>query len=261
MGYDALVMRMKEYEAATDTKLVNRMPVIIRLDGRAFHTFTKGFEKPFDNRLNRAMQETMQYLCENITNCIFGYTQSDEITLVLFEQSKEAQPWFDNRIQKIVSSAASMATLKFNECLGNYWLEAEEECWHEDYKFLTGKQFRATFDARAFNLPKEEVVNNIIWRQQDAIRNSINSLAQANFSHKQLQGKNMTETVDFMIDNGINWNNLPIKYKHGSACIRKPAEVDTPNGKVIRNKWFIDNEMPVININKDYVEKLFEEGN
>ncbi|WP_300924569.1 tRNA(His) guanylyltransferase Thg1 family protein [uncultured Clostridium sp.] len=272
MKYDALGIRMKEYEAVTNTKLVNRTPVIIRLDGRAFHTFTKGFKKPFDDTLNYCMQETMKYLCENITNCIFGYTQSDEITLVLLEQSKESQPWFDNRIQKIVSSTASMATLKFNQALTNrvlfnFFNENEDEfaeCDDLEESFAktkyANKLFQATFDTRVFNLSKEEVINCIIWRQQDATKNSISSLAQANFSHKQLQGKNSIEMQDMLVnEKGINWNDIPTKYKRGSACIKKPVEINTPNGIVTRNKWVIDDEMPIITQDRDYINRLFDE--
>lgn len=258
MKYDALGIRMKEYEAVTNTKLINRMPVIIRLDGRAFHTFTKGFQKPFDTILNDCMQETMKYLCENISNCIFGYTQSDEITLVLYPKTIDTQPWFDNRIQKIVSSAAAMATLQFNK----RFTEHVKIMYIDNYvsaNKIVNKLWQATFDARVFNIPKEEVINCIIWRQQDATKNSISSLAQANFSHKQLQGKNTSDTQDMlMLEKGLNWNDIPTKFKRGSACIKKPIEINTPNGTVIRNKWVVDEEMPIITQDRNYIDKLFE---
>lgn len=239
--------RMKEYEAITDTKLIDKLPVIIRLDGRAFHSFTKGFKKPFDDTLNDIMGKTMLFLCENISNCIFGYTQSDEITLVVYNPNIESNPWFDNRSEKIVSLSASLGTLAFNKYLMENKDIDERKLW------------KATFDARAFNLPVFEVVNNIIWRQQDATKNSINCVAQANFSHKQLQGKNGSEMQDMlMLQKGINWNDTPTKYKRGMSCIRKLLDIETPNGIVKRNKWVIDEEMPIISKDREYIEKLLK---
>jgi tRNA(His) 5'-end guanylyltransferase len=191
------------------------------------------------------MGKTMLFLCENISNCIFGYTQSDEITLVLYNPNIDSEPWFDNRLEKIVSLSASLGTLAFNK----YLMEKEN--------IDERKLWKATFDARAFNVPVFEVVNNIIWRQQDATKNSINSVAQANFSHKELQGKNGSEMQDMlMLQKGINWNDTPTKYKRGMSCIRKPVEIETPNGNAIRNKWVIDEEIPIISQDREYVEKL-----
>ena len=266
MKYDALGIRMKGYEDVTNTKLVNRLPIIIRLDGKAFHTFTKGFEKPYDTLLNDCMQNTMKYLCENISNCVFGYTQSDEITLVLFQKTRESEPWFDNRIQKLCSISAALATMQFNklfaeavgklETISN--MVGNSPAILATYKKSLSKG--AFFDARVFNLPQHEVVNNIIWRQQDATKNSIASLAQANFSHKELQGKNTSQMQDMlMLVKGINWNNAPTVFKRGCACIRDLVEIDTPNGKVYRNKWVLDTEMPIITQNKEYIEKLLKE--
>lgn len=248
MDKKTLGNRMKEYEAVTDVKLINKLPVIVRLDGRAFHTFTRGLDKPFDVDFYELMKRTTLFLCENISNCVFGYTQSDEITLVLFDKNIDSNPWFDNRLEKIVSSSASMATLVFNQNL----LEISKTTNKFDRKL-----FKATFDARAFNVPVFEVVNNIIWRQQDATKNSINSVAQANFSHKELQGKNGSDMQEMLFSQkGINWNNTPTKFKRGISCIRKPVEIETPNGKAIRNKWVIDEEMPIISQDREYVEKL-----
>lgn len=267
MKYDTLGSRMKGYEDVTNTKLVNRLPVIIRLDGRAFHTFTKGFTKPFDFDFNNCMHYTMKRLCENIPNCVFGYTQSDEITLVLLNK-EENEPWFDNRVQKIVSVSASMATLYFNEAFNEYLNAYKEFAYGEqatgedqrDYEFRERKRWTATFDARVFNIPKEEVLNNIIWRQNDATKNSINSVAQAYFSHKELQGKGGSDMQDMlMLQKGINWNDTPTIYKRGCACIRQKREIETPNGIAIRNKWVIDTEMPIITQNKEYIEKLLNE--
>lgn len=128
---DKLGDRMKHnYEEASKTRLTHRMPVVIRLDGRAWHTWTKGFRKPFDELLNKAMQSTMKYLCENIQGCVLGYVQSDEITLVLIDyQTLETSAWFDYEVQKMCSVSASMATLAFNNYFNEYYLESiAEKC-------------------------------------------------------------------------------------------------------------------------------------
>ena len=115
--HDDLGTRMKEYyEAIPKSRLMRRTPVAIRIDGKAFHTYTRGFKKPFDTILIKAMQETTKYLCENIQGCVLGYTQSDEITLILVDYKKiDSAAWFDYEVQKICSIAASMATLAFNK--------------------------------------------------------------------------------------------------------------------------------------------------
>ena len=127
---DNLGMRMKEfYEKPYKTKLMRRTPVAIRIDGKAFHTFTRGFQKPFDNVLMKSMQETMEYLCKNIQGCVFGYTQSDEITLILVDYQKfTSSAWFDYEVQKICSISASMATMAFNK----FFYEAVQDWYWED---------------------------------------------------------------------------------------------------------------------------------
>jgi len=195
---DALGDRMKKYEAVSKTTLVSRMPVIIRLDGCHFHTFCKGFKKPFDPLFSKTMQATMKYLCENIQGCVLGYTQSDEITLVLIDYKKlNSSAWFDNEVQKICSVSAAMATFAFNKYFNDFYLNQLAEKGEPDkYDLAYDKARRkgALFDSQVFNIPKEEVTNCVLWRQFDAERNSINSLAQSLFSHKSLQGLNLKDT-------------------------------------------------------------------
>lgn len=188
MKGDNLGDRMKSYENISRIYLEKKMPVIVRIDGKAFHTFTRNFKKPFDEVMVKAMQDTMKYLCENVEGCVLGYTQSDEITLVLCDYKKEtSQAWFDNNMQKICSVSASMATLAFNRyfdiCLQNLNDDDKNDvttvCIYNH-----AKEKGAMFDSRAFNIPVDEVNNCLLWRQLDAIRNSIQSVAQANFSHK-----------------------------------------------------------------------------
>ena len=250
--------RMKNnYENISKTRLMRRTPVALRLDGRSFHSFTRGFKKPFDDILVETMQQTMQCLCENIQGCVFGYTQSDEITLILTDyQTLETQPWFDYEVQKMCSISASMATMIFNKfffkAVSNwYWKDPlvtnlklpSMENQKEIYDKAIDKG--AMFDCRAFNIPKEEVANLVYWRQLDAIRNSIQMVGQANFPHKQLQGKSCENIKEMLIaEKDINWNDYPIYLQRGSTC-RKGE-----------NGWEIDYNMPIIKEDRDYIEKL-----
>lgn len=262
---DDLGVRMKTfYEQIPKTKLMRRCPVALRIDGKAFHTFTRGFQKPFDEVLIKSMQETMKYLCENIQGCVLGYTQSDEITLILVDYKKlTSSAWFDYEVQKICSIAASMATMAFNKFFANnvgdyctYTYEREDNS-HEEYEHILSLAIDkgAMFDCRCFNIPKEEVTNLIYWRQLDASRNSIQMVGQANFSHKELQNKSCNEIQDMlMTQKGINWNDLPIYQKRGSCCVRnkiilfrgsimETAQLrDTSKSE---NEWIIDTEIPI----------------
>ena len=251
--------RMKRYEEVTNTYLVDKVPVIIRLDGRAFHTLCHGFAKPFDEDFSECMSYTLLKLCESISNCVFGYTQSDEITLVLYTANPEAESWFNNRTQKIVSISAAMATLYFNQRMCHLLEREANSHWPENSEKFFDKVFKGVFDARAFNIPKEEVINNLIWRQNDATKNSINAVAQANFSHRELQGKNGSQLQDMLMGKGINWNDTPTRFKRGIACVREPIKVITPHGEIIRNRWTLDYEMPILTQNPRYVTKYLEE--
>lgn len=263
MGYSEFDKRMKKYEYVTRTYLTTRTPVIIRIDGKAFHTFTRGFKKPFDDILSESMQETMKYLCENIQGCVLGYTQSDEITLVLVDYRRiDTSAWFDYNVQKCASVAASMATMKFNQVFDKLANKCREVIDHmidggdnpDSYCVTIDNAAKrgAMFDARVFNIPKEEVCNNIYWRQQDATRNSIQMVGRANFSDKQMHGKNTSQVQDMLMnEKGINWNDTPTKYKRGSCCVRI-ADAETG-----RSEWVIDNEMPILKGDgRAYVDNL-----
>lgn len=279
---DELGKRMKEYyESIPKTKLMRRTPVAIRLDGKAFHTFTRGFQKPFDEILIKSMQETMKYLCENIQGCVLGYTQSDEITLILVDyKNLNTAAWFDYEVQKMCSIAASMATMAFNKSFYSNIVNARYN--DEDLNYLdtlTKAMIKgAMFDARVFNIPKEEVINLIYWRQLDATRNSIQMVGQANFSHKELQNKscNMIQNM-LLTEKNINWNNLPTYLKRGSCCFKEEYAVDKRDGRaiedlieesidyveealnnsVVRTRWVIDKDIPIFkDEGREYIEKL-----
>lgn len=285
--HDDLGTRMKEfYEGIPKTKLMRRTPVIIRIDGKAFHTFTRGFAKPFDEILIKTMQETTKYLCENIQGCVLGYTQSDEISLVLVDYQRfETSAWFDYEIQKMCSIAASMTTMAFNRIFAKNVKEYDME-WkcgltpqsvkiqkaHYDYIDVLNKAVEkgAMFDARVFNIPKEEVTNCIYWRQLDASRNSIQMVGQANFSHKELHCKTCNNIQDMLMEQkNINWNDFPTYQKRGTCVIKEeyypePAkgyENCEVNALDVRTRWVIDKDIPIFKgEGRNYIEKLVMVG-
>ena len=271
---DELGKRMKEYyEQVPKTRLVRRMPVAIRLDGKAFHTFTRGFKKPFDEILIKSMQETMQKLCENIQGCVLGYHQSDEITLILVDYKKiTSSAWFDYEVQKMSSIAASMCTLYFNQIfrtnVNAFFAGKGGDELGEYHKIMSmARDKGALFDARCFNIPKEEVTNLIYWRQLDATRNSIQMVGQANFSHKELQNKSCNQIQDMlMTERGLNLNDLPTYQKRVSCCIKtevtatfaeEDEEGNVVTGTIERPHWYIDNDIPIFKgDDREYIDKL-----
>lgn len=287
MDNSDLAKRMKEYyEQVPKTRLMRRCPVIIRCDGRSFHTFTRGFKRPFDEILIKTMQETTKYLCENIQGCVLGYTQSDEISLVLVDYQRfETSAWFDYEIQKMCSIAASMTTMAFNRIFAKNVREYDIE-WkcsltpqsveiqkkHYDYIEVLNKAIEkgAMFDARVFNIPKEEVTNCIYWRQLDASRNSIQMVGQANFSHKELHCKTCSNIQDMLMEQkNINWNDFPAYQKRGTCVIKeeyypepvKGYENCEVNALDVRTRWVIDKDIPIFKgEGRNYIEKLVMVG-
>lgn len=245
--------RMKCYEAVPQTKLMRRTPVAIRIDGRHFHSFCKGLQKPFDNIIVESMTGTLKALCEETQNCVFGYAQFDEITLILKDyETLDTQPWFDNKVQKICSITASMATLYFNQIFQE---RAEEYYFNElsdmsaDYVHALYRclETGAMFDARCFNIPKEEVTNLIYWRQLDAMRNSVFSFGRANLSHKEIQDLSCADIKSILAKRGEVWENLPIALQRGICCYKAEG------------KWRIDLTMPILKGEaRDLVEKLID---
>ena len=224
------------------------------------------------------MRETMKYLCENIQGCVLGYTQSDEITLILIDYKKlTSSAWFDYEVQKMCSIAASMATMAFNK----FFYESVQDWYWKDPLvtnlklpskenlkdiYTKASEKGAMFDARVFNIPKEEVANLIYWRQLDATRNSIQMVGQANFSHKELQNKSCNQIQDMLFqEKNINWNDFPTHLKRGSCCVKSDVSVTfvTENenrsittGAVERPHWEIDLEIPIFKEeDRQYINK------
>lgn len=262
MDTSDLAKRMKRYESVYDYKLMNRSVVILRLDGRSFHTFTKGFKRPYDDILITAMQETAKYLCGHIQNAVMSYQQSDEISIVLVDYDDiNKGTFFDNRVQKLCSITASMATLMFNRIFSN---DVTEYIFNDDNKnekhlmnniYTKALNKGAMFDCRAFNLPKDEVANYFYWRQLDATRNSINMVGQVYFSHKELQNKTCNDIQDMLISQkNINWNNYPTYFKRGSCCVKRVVNINQ-----LGHEWIVDNEIPIFKNNgRKYInERIF----
>lgn len=262
MATEALGDRMKEfYENRSKTYLTRRTPIIIRIDGVAFHTFTRGLRKPYDSLFIKAMQFTCKDLCQKIQGCKLGYVESDEISLLLTDyDTLTTDAWFGYSVQKMCSVAASMAAMYFNrnfaKCVEEFYKNNVEDNWREDEDeryynnvLLKKVELGGYFDARAFNIPESEVVNYFIWRQNDASRNSIQGLAQAHFSQKQLQNLNNSQLQDkLMLEKNINWNDCTTVEKRGT-CVKRisvDGEVD----------WTIDNDIPIFTKDRNYVEEV-----
>lgn len=271
MDTSELAKRMKDYESVPKARLMKRCPVACRIDGKAHHSFTKGFERPFDEVYIKSMQKTAKYLCENIQGVVLSYQQSDEITLILVDYKEfNTSPYFDYEVQKLCSIIASMATMAFNKFFAEETNEYRIRMKYDDDGYLDKDEYNqyvaynksinkgAMFDARVFNIPKEEVMNLLYWRQLDATRNSIQMVGQANFSHTQLHGKNCSNIQDMlMLEKGINWNDYPTHLKRGSCCVKKLFKINEgTEQEATRNKWVVDTEIPIFTQDKDYVNKL-----
>lgn len=238
---DGLGDRMKRYEQTSEHYLMRRTPVILRIDGKAFHTLTAKLNDRFDARMHICMSQTMQMLCNKIQGAVFAYTQSDEISILLRDwNTVRTDAWFDYRQNKLESITASMATAYFNQVAASI------------PEFQIGT---ALFDTRAFNLPKEEVVNYFIWRQQDAERNSIQTYGRTIFSHKHLLGKSNPEVVTMLDQSGNSWQLLDTWKKRGTCWVgtniprgisSKYATVDVKTG--------IDENIPIFTQDRDYIE-------
>lgn len=204
---DTLGDRMKAFEMAEAGRmLIPGLPIMCRLDGRSFSQFTKGLKRPYDERMSSLMCATAKFIAEE-TNAKIVYTQSDEISVVLYTDNLESQTFFDGRIQKLTSVIASMATAYFNKHLSAYLPEKANKL--------------PMFDCRVWNLPSlEEVCKCLLWRELDATKNSISMAAQHYYSHKELHEKNGSEKIEMLHKKGIIWDKYPSFFKRGSYLRR-----------------------------------------
>lgn len=265
---DELGQRMKAYEKEGTMKLTKKLPVIIRIDGRAFHTFTRKLQKPFDDILMDSMVKTMEYLCKNVGGCVLGYCQSDEISLLVQDyRYEDTMPWFDYRVDKLCSITASLATFAFNRAFQSYTTDFYDFCSADANSFRENEERiknlldccdkGAVFDARAFNLPFEEVTNYFYWREIDAIRNSIEMVGHANFSQKELHKVNCYGIkAKLLAEKGIDYDKLPIPKQRGTCCIKAKIPAFTPDGHpILKTCWVTDINIPVFRCEgREYIE-------
>jgi tRNA(His) 5'-end guanylyltransferase len=221
----SLTDRMKAYEQVNTGYLMKRTPVVIRLDGKAFKSWTSNLNRPFDPILPELMKETVKYLMKEVQGCTFAFSQSDEISIFLRDyDSLTTEGWFGYNVQKMISVSASLVTAKFNQAAAKYDLPL------------------AHFDARVFSLPKEEVVNYFIYRQHDGVRNSVSMHAHDVFGHKAVQGKSVIEMKQMLKDEGKSWDDLPTQFRHGIAIRKDESQITT--------------ELPLFKDDRSYIEEL-----
>jgi len=242
-----LADRMKRYEDCFDTVLMPKTPVVIRIDGKKFSRYTATFTKPFDEAFANAMAQATQHTASMIEGCMVGFTGSDEATFVLRnDQSTESEPWFGNRIQKIVSVAASIFTASFNSYMAGLPL--------------------AYFDARVFAVPDvQEAMNCLLWRQRDITRNSYQTAAYWEISktkgRKTTQGMMngiKSEGLQELLfrETGLNWNDYPTKYKRGVACYKEYTTTMVDDKEVIRSNWKTDLETPIFSQDREFLKNI-----
>lgn len=231
--------RFKDYERCYDFALPRRMPMVIRVDGRAFHGLD--LEKPFDSAFFDCMAATAKSLCEEIQGAVLAYFQSDEISIIARDDMKiQTMPWVGKRLSKVISLSAAVATNAFNEssCLSRQ------------------------FDSRAFVLPDlSEVTNYLIWRQQDATRNSVSMAAHAAFSHNSLHGQNTNTMLDRLrLEAGKPWEDTPVHFKRGAVVRPVKIEKLVPQTGLTceRNEWRVDLDIPIFTQDRSYIETLYQ---
>lgn len=244
--------RMKDYEENYDYKIVKRVPVIIRVDGKRFSKYVKSIkaEKPFDQKFSNAMMFTSMETAKKMEGCVLAFTQSDEITYILKnDQSEQSEAWFGNRLQKMVSVCSSMTTAHFVSQMAGLPV--------------------AYFDARVFAVPDvQEAINCLIWRQNDAIKNSVSSACYYEVgkvkgkktSRAMMQGLNQDKQKEMLLNEAnIKWEDYPIKYQRGAACYKIKVSTNTEKEVVERTKWIADTEIPVFSKDQEFLRKIFEE--
>jgi tRNA(His) guanylyltransferase len=264
---DALGDRMKRYEDITRFKLPPRTYTLLRVDGRAFHTWTRGLAKPYDQLLMKIMDKTAIALCEEIAGAQFAFVQSDEISILAVDFLEiGTQAWFDGLVQKWCSVAAAIATMTFNVEV----TKAVQQNLEMNITEIGSKKPCATFDARVWTIPDHvEVENYFVWRQQDAVRNSVMMLARAHASHKQLHGKNQSAQHEIIHAAGDNWEKHPARFKHGGIIRRQAVDYDAPPRPIVhpafvsaetpkfeKSNWFMDEGTPVFTRERHYLRTM-----
>lgn len=246
---NSLMKRIKDnYELRQRHYLTRRTPVIIRLDIKAAHTYCKPLEDRFDKGFIEVMNLTAIKLCEEVQGCQLAYIESDEISLLLHDYKKlTSDAWFDYSQSKIESISAAMASVEFTLNSSLIWGSNLSYPEYSNKPILK----RAYFDSRSHNIPESEVCNYFIARQKDAIRNSINSLAQSLYSHSELQGKKCNQLQDMCFLKDHNWNDLPVYMKRGRCVVK---QIYKSEDGYIRSHWVVDNDIPEFTQDREYIE-------
>lgn len=226
---------MKEYyENRYRLYLTRRTPAIIRLDGKSFHTLAKNLRRPFDDIFIYCMEHTAMGLMNNIQGAEIAYVQSDEISIFIKDYNRlNSEAWFGYNIQKISSVSASMATYFFN-------------CYWRDMKDPIEGGFIPLFDARVFNIPKEEISNYFLWRQRDWERNSLNMLCEQYFSHNELENKNSSDRHEMLHSVGVNWADLDDEQKNGTFLYKTELGI-------------IYNSTNIVSQDREFIEERIKE--
>ena len=238
--------RMKDYEKIYRNFIPKQNYTIIRLDGKAFHTFTKGFEKPFDDRLMNMMDQAAITLCSEIQGAKFAYVQSDEISILVTDvENPQSEIWFNGNVQKITSVSASIAANAFNKTMvytlanekANEYQKSEDKNGYDAFMEVLEMKF-ANFDSRIFVPPSQiEAYNAFLWRQRDWVRNSISMTAQAKFGHSKCFKKNTFELKQMLLNEGIDWDKFDEKLKKGRLIVKKEFPFKNKYGEFMRTRW------------------------
>lgn len=261
---DDLGDRCKSFEGTeANRRAMLGLPLLARLDGRAFHTFTRGLRRPYDPGMSQAMIETTRYLVEKMT-ALVGYTQSDEITLVWYWPTRgvdrpDSDYVFGGRFQKIVSVLAGMASAKFCQLLP---------------ELLPGKATQTPhFDCRVWQVPTlSDAADVFVWREDDATKNSITMAASAHYSDRQLHGVGSSAKQEMLWQKGINWNDFPAFFKRGSYLQRRtfdraltdeereriPEKHRPPEGELVKRSHVVELDLPPVRQSANLTAVLFE---
>lgn len=227
--------RMLEYEQSSSNRLIRRLPIIIKIDGRSFYRTTKNIQKPFCHKTMAMLNGTMLSIAKQIDGAIFGYQYSDKIILVLRnDRSEDEDPWFGNDVQSICSASVSMATYEFMNQL-----------WEIDNP--PNLEGSIAFKARVFGIPSiTETINYIIYQQYCCMQYAINETVYSVLGRRDvLDGVELEERKKILDDAGVNLENLPISFRHGTAAYLVPKLVNTTQGEVTHHKWLLDFDIPL----------------
>lgn len=199
--------RMKAYERISAPRLTKRIPAIIRVDGKAFHTFTRRYGKGYSETFAETMCSVAKYVASEIQGCSFAYGQSDEISFLLTDYTTvKTQGWFDYEANKLVSISAALASSFMTKLVGEM----------------------VQFDSRAFAIPQDDVCNYFLWRQRDATRNAVQMAGREYYSHRELYQKSNEQVQEMLWEKGVNFNDFPTMRKRGYCFVDGELDADPP---------------------------------